>query len=310
MANDPQSTLTPPTPPALTDIQSTSTAGGVATLPLVNDVAAAPAPVPQEIVGLTPQAESPGETLPPPASPNVPVGGDLKPIIPVPVFAEVTAPAQVAETPVISLTDTPPVVPEVPVEPTPEPLPEPSTTPPPEVEQPLAEEPSSPPAPGALQSLTSLLGGAGNVSTPAAPVETPPVPGEDQSSITQMDNTEETAVPASPATPPTGEEKSPLDILEEILAGAEAEKKKKEDLEAEKKAQEEQEVAEREAKETAFRAEAEQRLQVEAGKIEEAKQQRQQVEQDLIDQGKVDPNEALSNDALAIRQLQHETTNT
>lgn len=106
-----------------------------------------------------------------------------------------------------------------------------------------------------------------------------------------------------PAAPPApGTDKSPLEILEEILAGADAEKNLKDQKEAEEKAQKEQEAAEFAAKEAAFAAEAKVKLEANAQALEEAKMQREKVEAELAQNAPVDT--AVVN---TIGQLTHDT---
>lgn len=107
----------------------------------------------------------------------------------------------------------------------------------------------------------------------------------------------------------TGEsEKSPLEILEEILAGAEAEKSAKDEEENKKKAEEEAYQAEKAAKEAAYQVEATQRIEETTVLLEEAKQQRSATEQDLIQQGKILPTESTEADKFTIHQLEHKKT--
>ncbi len=101
-------------------------------------------------------------------------------------------------------------------------------------------------------------------------------------------------------------EKSPLDILEEILAGAEAEKKQV-DEEAQKKEQEELAFqAQMDAKTAEFKIEADERLKQSHIAVEQAKQQRTDIDQQLIDQGKLEPQVAIEKDEFSIRQLEHQ----
>lgn len=126
--------------------------------------------------------------------------------------------------------------------------------------------------------------------SPAAPVSPPP------------------AVAARPGTPPAaGSDKSPLEILEEILAEANSEKSKAAEAEKAKEEEEKKFEAEMAAKEAAFRQEAEVQLTQTKLELEEAKTHRQEVEQELTAQGKGnDQAPTPTDDALVIRQLEHD----
>lgn len=114
--------------------------------------------------------------------------------------------------------------------------------------------------------------------------------------------------PDTPSPPAAGDvpEKSPLEVLEEILAGAEAEKSAK-DQEAEMKKQEEAEFqAQLAAKQEAFKQEAMVRLQEQHVAVEAAEQHRDEVEKQLQKQGKLDPVKTTTDDPFIIRQLEHD----
>lgn len=109
-----------------------------------------------------------------------------------------------------------------------------------------------------------------------------------------------TPEPATEAKPAEGE-KSPLEILEEILASAGAEKELKDKEEAQKQAATAKEKAEMAAKEAQYREEAQQKIAVAQQGLVTAQQEQQQVD---IDHPAVPA--AVVPDQYAIRQLGHE----
>lgn len=110
----------------------------------------------------------------------------------------------------------------------------------------------------------------------------------------------------APAPEGGDDKKTPLEILEEILAGANAEKDLKEKEEAELKAKAEQEAAEFAAKEAAFEEEAKVKLAETSTAIAEAVQHREKVEAELAEKApKTDIPESLE-----IHQLDHDTIQT
>lgn len=111
----------------------------------------------------------------------------------------------------------------------------------------------------------------------------------------------------SPAAPDQAAEKSPLEVLEEILATADAEKAQKDAKVAEEEAEKARIQAEFAAKEQAFAVEAQQRIEEQKSLLTEASDLRQQVEADLRQQGKIVDLDT-SNSLHAIRQLVHERT--
>lgn len=101
-------------------------------------------------------------------------------------------------------------------------------------------------------------------------------------------------------------EKSPLDILEEILAGAEAEKNQA-DEEKKKKEQEEAAFqAQLDAKKAEYKSQVDVRLMESKQAVQEAKQYREDVDKQLIEQGKLDPKATDQSDEFEIRQLEHQ----
>lgn len=105
-------------------------------------------------------------------------------------------------------------------------------------------------------------------------------------------------------------EKSPLEILEEILAEANSEKTKQTEEEQQKLQKEQEEAkfkAELAAKEAAYRQEASVQMEKTKLDLESAKQQRDQVQEDLTAQGKVsEQTPDVRDEALAIHQLEHD----
>jgi len=102
-------------------------------------------------------------------------------------------------------------------------------------------------------------------------------------------------------------EKSPLEILEEILAEANTEQSKEEDAKK-KKEREDREFAEQlAAKEAAFKEQAAIEIDQKRQEVEVAKQRRDDVEADLKSQGRGDDSTPdVNDDAMAIRQLEHD----
>lgn len=105
-------------------------------------------------------------------------------------------------------------------------------------------------------------------------------------------------------------EKSPLEILEEILAEANSEKTKQTEEEQQKLQKEQEEAkfkAELAAKEAAYRQEASVQMEKTKLDLESAKQQRDQVQEDLTAQGKVsEQTPDVRDETLAIHQLEHD----
>ena len=139
------------------------------------------------------------------------------------------------------------------------------------------------------------------IQVPSELVSESPVSSDDASSSTDEEKTEE-------ATTESGEgedgEKSPLEILEDILANASAEKELKDKEEAEAQAKEAQEKAEMAAKEAQFQEEAKQKIGEAQVAVAEAKQFREDVDAKMVDTTKV--SNALADD-LVIKQLKHDT---
>ena len=105
----------------------------------------------------------------------------------------------------------------------------------------------------------------------------------------------------------TNGDKSPLEILEEILAEANTEKSKEDDVKK-KKEQEDLEFAQQlAAKEAAFQQEAAAEIEKKRQDVEEAKVRRDDVEADLKAQGKgSDTIPDVTEDTMAIHQLEHD----
>lgn len=149
-----------------------------------------------------------------------------------------------------------------------------------------------------------------------APESVPPVASggdDDQSAPVPPSEpvlSDSTATITSPSTETPAEggdgEKSPLDILEEILAGAEAEKKQVDEEKQKKEAEEAEFQAQLQAKQAEYQVQAEQRLQESQSVVEEAKQQREDVDKQLLEQGKIDQQSTSQGDEFAIHQLEHQ----
>lgn len=127
----------------------------------------------------------------------------------------------------------------------------------------------------------------------------------------QSDDSVPVSAPADPTTPADEtkaegeEEKSPLEILEEILAGANAEQDTKDKEAAEKEKKEAEEKAAFAAKEAAFAQQTQTKLAETKVKLEEAKVQREKVEQEIL--VKDGPATQAMGDQFAIHQLTHDT---
>lgn len=169
---------------------------------------------------------------------------------------------------------------------------------PPSPEPPVSSSSSTPPADlpdilGALHSDAQTPPSAEAVSADSAP--TPPVDASSGSDLNESSD-------AAPST-----EKSPLEVLEEILAGAEAEKNVQEQEIAKKEQEDAEFAAQLLAKQEAFAQEAEVRMQEQRVAVAQAEEHRDQVEEQLQQQGKLDPVKSTENDPFVIHQLQHET---
>lgn len=138
-------------------------------------------------------------------------------------------------------------------------------------------------------------------STPEPEIKSEP----DFQSDPQLDAQSQTQSPAAATEPAV--EKSPLEVLEEILATADAEKAQKDAKVAEEEAKKARIQAEFAAKEQAFAVEAQQRIEEQKSLLTEASDLRQQVEADLRQLGKIVDLDT-SNSPHAIRQLVHERT--
>lgn len=168
------------------------------------------------------------------------------------------------------------------------PVPTPTYTPVSQLPQPpsgLLDEPSVPaPSTDAAQPVVP----SPDAALPAAPVS-------DDASPTD-----------SPAAADPAAQKSPLEVLEEILAGADAEKAAKEDAEnrAAKEAQAAADLLQ--SKYQAFSEEAAVKMEQQKVALAEATQQRDKVEEDLRQQGKQDESVPTAVGPLAIHQLTHD----
>ncbi len=179
----------------------------------------------------------------------------------------------------------------------------------------MADEPSSAPTPQSIAQLLSPAVPTDQVMVqPVVPapttqvVDTPPTVSEPVAEVTPKPSPTEAVpvaaeppIPEEPAKPSGDEEKSPLEILEEILASAGAEKDEKEKEETEKKAAEEQAKAEAAAKEAEYRQEADQKIAVAEQQLVTAKQEQAQVDADHP----AAPSAVLP-DEMAIHQMHHE----
>lgn len=204
-----------------------------------------------------------------------------------------------------SLHPSAPAAPQVVLPPIPPEHPESTVTEPPSPQPMLAATDQVPPPPPS-PSPTPIPEPTIPVQMPEAPEipETPTAQTVATDSSAQADASAQT--PAEPLTgdaPAGGAEKSPLEILEEILASASEEKAAKDKEEAEKKAQEEKEKAEMVAKEEQFRQEAEQKIAATAPALAQAKQQRADVDA----QFGTATNDGLPEE-LQIQQLKHDKT--
>ncbi len=153
----------------------------------------------------------------------------------------------------------------------------------------LSDEPA-PLAPDITEESADVFEGDAVASTP--------MPTSDEKIGSEETASEETTESSS-------EEKSPLDILEEILAGAEAEKNQVSEEEKKKKDEEAEFQAQLAVKQVEYDQQAQQRLAESATQIEAAKQQRDAVDKDLMEQGKIDAPATHSGVDFTIRQLEH-----
>ncbi len=158
-----------------------------------------------------------------------------------------------------------------------------------------------------LEDLPSMIPPS---SDPGVATSAPPMDAV-QAPVTPLD-TLPTLTPTQTPAPPspdakTDSEKSPLEILEEILAEANTEKSKEEDAK-QKKEREDKEFAEQmAAKEAAFQQQAALEIDQKRQEVEEAKTRRDDVEADLQAQGKGnDQAPDVTDDALVIHQLEHD----
>ncbi len=139
---------------------------------------------------------------------------------------------------------------------------------------------------------------------PIEPVVQPPSVPQPESPAVPPPQAEEKPSAADEGKPAKGDEdKSPLEILEEILANAGEEKAEQEKEAAAKKAAADQEKAAMAAKEAQFKEEAAQKIAAIAPELQAAQQQR-----DNIDAQHPEAKSDQLTPDLTINQLRHETT--